>query len=265
MAKNPEPRRRVPPLLLPTLSPPRHERSSRSGSRQQLPKPLRRRSCAGSRTRRSPRRSATPLQSPRPRKRVRSRAKARCSCSRPPTSAALSRGRRVPGRRRGRDRGRPGARAGAARARLPARRVGTGDGRERSHHGRHREGLAGDHRLALRYAPHALVTAVSTAVQKRLGYLVLSQRTPRPGTGTARRCSRSGIRACPPWPALTIDGVAMPARSSVTGAGYTFDEDLLFLIGAASRAACRTWGSRTPRASPPFRSISSRRSSRSSS
>src|SRR4051812_39168290 len=76
-----------------------------------------------------------------------------------------------------------------------------------------------------------LVTAVSTAVQNRLGYLVVSQAYTETRNGNGKTVLAFGNPRVSAVATLTIDGVAVPARSSVTGAGYTFDEDLLFLIG----------------------------------
>jgi hypothetical protein len=108
-----------------------------------------------------------------------------------------------------------------------------------------------------------LVTAVSTAVQS--AWLPRAQPAyTETRNGNGKTVLAFGNPRVSAVATLTIDGVAMPARSSVTGAGYTFDEDLLFLIGARFTRGVQNVGITYTAGFAPCRSISSRRSSRSS-
>lgn len=76
-----------------------------------------------------------------------------------------------------------------------------------------------------------LVTAVSSAVQARIGYQVLSKAYTETRHGNGKRAMLLAAPRISAVSALSIDGIAVAARSSVTGSGYTFDEDFLFLVG----------------------------------
>lgn len=76
-----------------------------------------------------------------------------------------------------------------------------------------------------------LVSAASSAVQARIGYQLLTQAYTEQLDGNGKSVLAFGNPRVTAVSAVSIDGATVAARSSVTGAGYTFDADFLFLIG----------------------------------
>lgn len=76
-----------------------------------------------------------------------------------------------------------------------------------------------------------LISAVSASAQSYMGRIVASASYTATRNGNGR-----SVIAFPDSPvtavtSVTVDGTAIPARTSVTGSGYSFGESLLFLIG----------------------------------
>lgn len=76
-----------------------------------------------------------------------------------------------------------------------------------------------------------LVSAVSTQVQNRIGYLALSQSYTETRNGSGKAVIAFENPHVTAVASVTVDGAAIPARTSVTAAGYTLDPDLLYLVG----------------------------------
>jgi hypothetical protein len=76
-----------------------------------------------------------------------------------------------------------------------------------------------------------LISAASEAVQKRLGYQIASQQYTETRNGNGKMVIPFRVGPVTAVSSLTIDGVAIPARTSPVGTGYVFDEDYLLLAG----------------------------------
>jgi hypothetical protein len=76
-----------------------------------------------------------------------------------------------------------------------------------------------------------LVSGVSVAAQNRMGRTIA-----RSAYTETRNGNGKAVLSFPEGPvsavqSLTIDGVVIPARVGVTGSGYSFDDDFLYLDG----------------------------------
>lgn len=76
-----------------------------------------------------------------------------------------------------------------------------------------------------------LISAVSEAVQKRIGYQIEQQQVTETRNGNGKLIMPFRAAHVTAVSSLTIDGNVIPARTTPTGSGYVFDEDYILLAG----------------------------------